>query len=169
MKYFISDTHFGHQNVIGYCMRPFADAYEMDSVMLANLQQRLTDEDALDFLGDWSMSQSYYELIKNVPFRHLYFILTRRINRHNFVILVRSAHRNGDNITSGPAHYRAAKRRVSRHRQHILAVASQPVPAGAGQQPIDRTYAVALQAHNGRDRHACLFARADEVELTNHV
>jgi len=75
MKYFTSDTHFGHHNVIGYCNRPFADANEMDSVMLANLQQRLTDEDDLYFLGDWSMSHNYYELIKKVPFRHLYFIL----------------------------------------------------------------------------------------------
>jgi calcineurin-like phosphoesterase family protein len=75
MKYFTSDTHFGHHNVIGYCNRPFADVREMDAVMLGNMQRCLTDEDDLYFLGDWSMSHNYYGLIKNVPFRHLYFIL----------------------------------------------------------------------------------------------
>lgn len=75
MKYFTSDTHFGHHNVIGYCNRPFADVREMDALMLANMQRRLADEDDLYFLGDWSMSHNYYGLLKTVPFRHLYFIL----------------------------------------------------------------------------------------------
>ena len=75
MKYFTSDTHFGHHNVIGYCSRPFADVRAMDEAMLTNMQQRLTEEDDLYFLGDWSMSQNYYALIKAIPFRHLYFIL----------------------------------------------------------------------------------------------
>jgi len=75
MKYFTSDTHFGHRNVIGYCNRPFADVHTMDEAMLTNLQQRLTEDDDLYFLGDWSMGHHYYELVKAVPFRHLYFIL----------------------------------------------------------------------------------------------
>ena len=75
LKYFTSDTHFGHTNVIGYCKRPFVDVREMNQTMLASMQQILTDEDDLYFLGDWCMNHKYYAILKDVPFRHLYFIL----------------------------------------------------------------------------------------------
>lgn len=75
MKYFTSDTHFGHANVIDYCKRPFANVLEMNHVMLSRLQQTLTDDDDLYFLGDWSMHQKYYSLLKAVPCRHFYFVL----------------------------------------------------------------------------------------------
>ena len=75
MKYFTSDTHFGHENIIRYCDRPFVDVREMNLVMLSNLQQMLTDDDDLYFLGDWCMNPKYYRLIRSVPFRHLFFIL----------------------------------------------------------------------------------------------
>lgn len=75
MNYFTSDTHFGHENVIRYCDRPFCNVQEMNLVMLSNIQQSLTDEDDLYFLGDWSMNSKYYCLIRNIPFRHLYFVL----------------------------------------------------------------------------------------------
>ena len=75
MKYFTSDTHFGHSNVIRYCTRPFVDVIEMNRVMLSNMQQVLCDDDELYFLGDWCMNLKYYSMIKDVPFKHLYFVL----------------------------------------------------------------------------------------------
>lgn len=33
-KYYISDCHFGHENVIQFDKRPFASAEEMDFVMI---------------------------------------------------------------------------------------------------------------------------------------
>jgi len=75
MKYFTSDTHFGHANIIRYCDRPFSDVRAMDLAMLSNLQQILTDDDDLYFIGDWCMNPKYYGLIRSVPFRHLFFIL----------------------------------------------------------------------------------------------
>jgi len=33
--FFTSDTHFGHENIIRYCQRPFADVGEMDRELIA--------------------------------------------------------------------------------------------------------------------------------------
>ncbi|MBM4253561.1 MAG: hypothetical protein FJ146_16455 [Deltaproteobacteria bacterium] len=75
MKYFTSDTHFGHYNIIKYCSRPFASTAEMDAVMMANLQPSIGEDDELYFLGDWAMNVLLYAQIKNIRFKHLYFIL----------------------------------------------------------------------------------------------
>ncbi len=74
MKYFTSDTHFGHSNVIGYCNRPFHTVETMNQTILDNFREVLTEDDELYFLGDWSMHPKYYELIREIPFKHLYFV-----------------------------------------------------------------------------------------------
>ena len=52
MTYFTSDQHFGHANIIKYCDRPFKTAEEMDEVMLAKWNAKVTDEDDVWILGD---------------------------------------------------------------------------------------------------------------------
>lgn len=48
----ISDTHFGHENIIRFCNRPFADADEMDSVLISNWNKVVSDQDIVYHLGD---------------------------------------------------------------------------------------------------------------------
>lgn len=51
-KWFISDTHFFHNNIIKYCSRPFANADEMNSKMISNWNKVVGKNDYVYHLGD---------------------------------------------------------------------------------------------------------------------
>lgn len=48
----ISDTHFSHENIIGYCDRPFKDKFEMNQCMQDNWSDTVKDGDIVYHLGD---------------------------------------------------------------------------------------------------------------------
>jgi len=51
--WFISDCHFGHENVIKYCSRPFASIDEMDAAIIDNINKLVKKDDILYDLGDF--------------------------------------------------------------------------------------------------------------------
>lgn len=51
-SWLISDTHFGHDNIIELCARPFIDAKEMNSVLVNNWNYTVKKHDTVYFLGD---------------------------------------------------------------------------------------------------------------------
>lgn len=53
----ISDTHFGHENIIKYCNRPFKDAYEMNEIMVQRWNEVVKPQDHIYHLGDVAVSQ----------------------------------------------------------------------------------------------------------------
>lgn len=53
MIYFISDTHFGHNNIIKHCNRPFDNVHIMDQVMFDNINNTVGVDDTLYILGDF--------------------------------------------------------------------------------------------------------------------
>ena len=53
----ISDTHFGHYNIIKYCDRPFSNVYDMDDTMLANINEIVKEDDVLYHLGDFAFGR----------------------------------------------------------------------------------------------------------------
>ena len=52
MKWFTSDTHFGHKNIIQYSNRPFKDFYHMDAAIVENWNTLVHPEDEVYHLGD---------------------------------------------------------------------------------------------------------------------
>jgi calcineurin-like phosphoesterase family protein len=55
MRFFTSDTHFHHYNIIRYCGRPFKDQYHMNEILIANWNSVVGEGDTIYHLGDFAM------------------------------------------------------------------------------------------------------------------
>lgn len=53
--FFISDTHFSHKNIIGFCSRPFNSIIEHDEVLISNWNDVITEDDIIIHTGDFSL------------------------------------------------------------------------------------------------------------------
>jgi calcineurin-like phosphoesterase family protein len=53
MNLYISDTHFGHKNVISLDGRPFASVQEMDCAIIERWNEKVQDMDDVYILGDF--------------------------------------------------------------------------------------------------------------------
>ena len=53
-KFYIADTHFGHEAAIGFCNRPFSSVREMDDFMVDAWNSVVRPTDLVYHLGDFS-------------------------------------------------------------------------------------------------------------------
>lgn len=61
MKTFvIADPHFGHENIIRYCNRPFESVIEMDKALIDNWNKTVSNDDIVWVLGDFALSSKDY-------------------------------------------------------------------------------------------------------------
>ena len=54
--FFTSDHHFGHQNIIRHCQRPFGGAAEMDEELIRRWNERVRPGDEVYHLGDFALT-----------------------------------------------------------------------------------------------------------------
>ena len=52
MKFYISDLHIGHKNILAFDSRPFFTLVEMHDCLIANWNSRVTKNDEVYILGD---------------------------------------------------------------------------------------------------------------------
>lgn len=58
MRFFTSDQHFGHHNIIRFCDRPFRSVDEMDAAIIDAWNATITNADEVYVLGDFAMKVS---------------------------------------------------------------------------------------------------------------
>ena len=52
-KFYIADTHFGHEKVLDFCQRPFQTIHEMDAMIIENWNRVVSKEDDVYVIGDF--------------------------------------------------------------------------------------------------------------------
>lgn len=57
MRYFTSDTHYGHENIIRFCGRPYVDVHEMNADLVHRAAGALGNGDELWHLGDVALGR----------------------------------------------------------------------------------------------------------------
>ena len=51
-KFYISDLHFGHKNILGFDNRPFVDIEQMNNELIRRWNSVVSDGDVVYVLGD---------------------------------------------------------------------------------------------------------------------
>lgn len=57
-----SDFHFGHNNILNYCNRPYKDLEEMHCSIVNIWNETVKPEDTIYILGDFSLNIKYVEM-----------------------------------------------------------------------------------------------------------
>lgn len=68
MKFYISDLHFYHKNIIKYDERPFSSVEEMNETLMKNWNNAVSLKDEVCILGDfvWGKSSKWEEILSQL-------------------------------------------------------------------------------------------------------
>jgi len=74
--FFTSDTHFGHQNIIRFCNRPFKNASEMDAELIRRWQEVVPHDGFVFHLGDFCFGSATHwnRILSSLPGRKFLII-----------------------------------------------------------------------------------------------
>lgn len=62
--WFISDTHFGHENIIVYSRPDFKTVEEMESVIIENWNRTVGEQDLVYHLGDFAWTTAHAKRVR---------------------------------------------------------------------------------------------------------
>jgi calcineurin-like phosphoesterase family protein len=72
MIWFTSDTHFGHENILKYCNRPYKTIEEMNEGLISNWNEVVKKDDTIYHLGDFAMMRNPDLILRRLNgFKHL--------------------------------------------------------------------------------------------------
>jgi calcineurin-like phosphoesterase family protein len=76
MIYFTSDLHFGHENIIKFCKRPYANAEEMNAALIKNINDTVGADDELYILGDFAFlpTQKIKPILDQFVCKNLHYV-----------------------------------------------------------------------------------------------
>lgn len=68
MKFYISDLHFCHKNIIKYDERPFISVEEMNEILIKNWNNTISSKDEVHILGDfvWGKRSKWEEILSQL-------------------------------------------------------------------------------------------------------
>lgn len=72
--FLISDTHFGHKNIIKYTNRPFLDVEQMNKVLVNNWNKVVGKDGSVIFLGDLAFHSRYEYWLEQLNYCNLCWI-----------------------------------------------------------------------------------------------
>ena len=81
--YFVSDSHFGHTNIIKYCKRPFKDVEEHDAELIRRWNEKVPEDGIVFHLGDVGFGKSKYinDILRKLN-GHIYLVIGNHDWRH---------------------------------------------------------------------------------------
>lgn len=59
MKFYTSDLHFNHNNIIRLCKRPFDNVFDMNTALIQNWNKKVSKNDEVYILGDLIFGDGY--------------------------------------------------------------------------------------------------------------
>ena len=90
--WFTSDLHFGHQNIIKFCNRPWKTVEEMNEGLIANWNSVVKDDDIVFDLGDFAFAPNskWKEILSRLNGIHYLILGNHAKYRHLFEEWVRN-------------------------------------------------------------------------------
>lgn len=118
-RWFISDTHFSHTNIIGYTGRPFQSVNEMNERLIANWNALVKPQDTVFFLGDFGLGSTD-------------FLTSLCARLHGNKICIRGNH-DGTPAKMHTIGFTVALEsafiKIGRHQVELIHIPSQPAPS----------------------------------------